>query len=141
MKIMKANRSKDTTPELALRSALHRGGLRYRIHLSVRIDDGRPIVVDIAFTSRRLAVFLDGCFWHACPAHGSIPKANAGYWRPKLVRNAERDRETVARLERAGWRVIRIWEHEDVSAATARIADALANRSKRFAKLDMLEPR
>jgi DNA mismatch endonuclease (patch repair protein) len=123
--IMKANRSRDTSPEILLRSALHRAGMRFRVHQGVRVDDGRPIVVDVAFTRRKVAVFMDGCFWHACPKHGTTPRANSSYWRPKLARNSERDLETVARLERAGWCAIRIWEHEDVAAATARVAAAV----------------
>lgn len=118
---MVANRSTNTRPEIALRSALHRAGLRFRIHHKVRIDIGRPIVIDIAFPRRRLAVFLDGCFWHACREHRSIPNANAAYWRPKLARNIERDRQTADRLERGGWTVIRIWEHEDVASAQNRV--------------------
>jgi DNA mismatch endonuclease (patch repair protein) len=91
----------------------------------VRVDQGRPIIVDVAFTRRKLAVFFDGCFWHACPFHGTTPKANSAYWRPKLARNRERDRETVSRLKLAGWQTIRIWEHEEIATSTARIVHAV----------------
>ena len=119
--IMRANPSRDTGPEVRLRSALHRAGARFRVHQSIRVDEGRPVIVDIAFPRRRVAVFLDGCFWHACPEHGTIPKANREYWEPKLRGNRQRDLETVNRLERAGWCAVRVWEHEDLDAACARI--------------------
>jgi DNA mismatch endonuclease (patch repair protein) len=125
-KIMKANPSKDTAPEIRLRSALHRAGLRFRVHHAIRVDTARPIAIDIAFTRYRVAVFLDGCFWHGCPDHGVVPNANADYWRPKLAHNAERDRMTGTRLDNAGWRVVRIWEHENLRAAVQRVRDALA---------------
>jgi DNA mismatch endonuclease (patch repair protein) len=75
----------------------------------------------VVFTARRVAVFVDGCFWHGCPEHGSMPKANSDYWRPKLLRNAQRDREVDARLAEAGWEVIHIWEHENPAAAAERV--------------------
>jgi DNA mismatch endonuclease (patch repair protein) len=87
-------------------------------------------MVDVAFTRRRVAVFLDGCFWHACPAHGVTPLANRAYWERKLRRNRERDLETVHRLSRAGWLSIRVWEHEDAGIASERILAALAARSR-----------
>lgn len=126
--IMRANVSKDTGPELRLRSALHRAGARYRVHQSIRVDAGRPVLVDVVFPRRRMAVFVDGCFWHSCPAHGEIPKANRGYWLPKLRKNQERDQETTRRLEAAGWKVVRVWEHEDVRAACKRVLAALTDR-------------
>jgi DNA mismatch endonuclease (patch repair protein) len=124
-KIMRANRSRDTAPELRLRSALHRAGLRFRVHYAARVDNGRPIVIDVAFTRHKVAVFLDGCFWHACPLHSVTPKANSAYWKPKLARNKERDRETVVRLELGGWTAIRIWEHEEPMAAASRVVKAV----------------
>jgi DNA mismatch endonuclease, patch repair protein len=93
--IMKANSGRNTAPELRLRSLLHAAGLRYRVHLPIRIDSGRPISVDIAFPRWKVAVFVDGCFWHGCQVHRTVPRANGSYWGPKLVRNAERDQETV----------------------------------------------
>jgi len=101
---------RDTGPELHLRKLLHHAGLRYRVVYPV---PGMPRrTIDIAFTRRRVAVFVDGCFWHGCPEHGSAPVANAEWWAAKLKRNAERDLETTAQLRRLGWQVIRLWEHE-----------------------------
>jgi DNA mismatch endonuclease (patch repair protein) len=89
---MRANRRTDTKPELALRHALHRLGYRYRKDYRLDLDGGRRVRPDIAFTARKVAVFVDGCFWHACPEHGSKPRANEWYWGPKLIKNVERDR-------------------------------------------------
>jgi DNA mismatch endonuclease (patch repair protein) len=91
---MKANRKTDTRPEIALRSALHAAGLRFRKDLSVRLPGRRPTRINIAFTKVKVAVYVDGCFWHACPDHGTTPAANRAYWEPKLARNVQRDRET-----------------------------------------------
>ena len=82
---------------------------------------------DIVFTRRRVAVFVDGCFWHACPDHGQLPRANASYWEPKLCRNAERDRADTGALERSGWSVVRVWEHEPTPTAVAIVEAALAS--------------
>jgi DNA mismatch endonuclease (patch repair protein) len=119
---MRANRRTDTKPELALRRALHKLGYRFR--KDYRLDlEGRRVRPDIAFTARRVAVFVDGCFWHACPQHGSKPRANDWYWTPKLARNVERDRAADETLAAAGWQVVRIWEHESLDQAlTAVIA-------------------
>lgn len=121
---MLGNRSADTRPELALRRALRRLGLTgYRLRRPV---PGAPRrTVDVAFVGRRVAVMVDGCFWHGCPAHGSAPRANSGYWGPKLARNRERDAETTALLESAGWTVLRFWEHEDPEESAAAVAKAL----------------
>jgi DNA mismatch endonuclease, patch repair protein len=122
---MRAIRRTDTKPELALRKALHGRGLRYR--KDYRIDlDGARVRPDIAFTARRVAVFVDGCFWHGCPEHGSKPAANTWYWEPKLDRNVQRDRAADAALGQAGWRVVRVWEHETLDAAVAAVMSALA---------------
>src|SRR4051794_35380208 len=120
---MRSTRRVDTKPELALRSALHRSGARFR--KDFRVDTPiRPIRVDIAFPSRRLAVLVDGCFWHRCPEHGTRPRANAEFWKAKLDRNVERDRETDAALAASGWKVLRFWEHESPQeAATAVLAE------------------
>lgn len=121
---MRANRRTDTKPELALRRALHAQGFRYR--KDYRIDvGGARVRPDIAFTARRVAVFVDGCFWHCCPQHGTRPANNTWYWGPKLSRNVERDRTADAALTAAGWRVVRIWEHEAVPAAVASVIAAL----------------
>jgi DNA mismatch endonuclease (patch repair protein) len=105
MSRMPRERSK---PEMVIRRELHRRGLRFRVNL--RTLPGRP---DIAFTRARLAVFVDGCFWHVCPQHATWPKNNAEWWRAKLHRNVERDREKDAQLNALGWRVLHVWEHED----------------------------
>jgi DNA mismatch endonuclease (patch repair protein) len=119
---MKGNRKRDTKPEVALRALLHRAGLRFRKDYPVRPDAGRSIRVDIAFPRLRIAVFVDGCFWHGCPEHGTQPRSNASYWEPKLARNRERDQEVDARFHAAGWHVIRVWEHEELPDAARRIA-------------------
>ena len=124
---MRANRRTDTKPELALRRALHKLGYRYR--KDYRLDlDGRRVRPDIAFTARRVAVFVDGCFWHACPEHGSKPRANDWYWTPKLARNVERDRVADQTLAAAGWHVVRIWEHESLEQALGAVIAVVGAR-------------
>ncbi len=123
---MRANRRTDTKPELALRRALHRLGYRYRKDYRLDLESGRRVRPDIAFTARKVAVFVDGCFWHACPEHGSKPRANEWYWGPKLIRNVERDRVTDAALILAGWTVIRLWEHVPLDEAVATVITALS---------------
>jgi DNA mismatch endonuclease (patch repair protein) len=123
---MRANRRTDTKPELALRHALHRLGYRYRKDYRLDLDSGRRVRPDIAFTARKVAVFVDGCFWHACPDHGSKPKANEWYWNPKLIKNVERDRMNDAALILAGWTVVRLWEHVPLDDAIATVVTALA---------------
>lgn len=123
---MRANRKVGTKPEVELRSRLHRGGLRFRKHLPV-IAQGLRVRPDIVFPCRRVAVFVDGCFWHRCPAHRTVPVSNADYWAPKLQRNADRDRRVDAALSSDGWVVIRLWEHElraghDIAVARIRSA-------------------
>lgn len=115
---MVANRGRDTTPELAVRRLLHAAGLRYRVDYAPLGGRRRA---DIVFTRRRIAVFIDGCFWHGCPEHATAPKTNAGYWGPKLERNIVRDRETDASLLDAGWLVLRFWEHEPATAVADEI--------------------
>ena len=122
---MRANRRTDTKPELALRCALHRLGYRYRKDYRLDLDSGRRVRPDIAFTARKVAVFVDGCFWHACPEHGSKPRANEWYWGPKLVKNVERDRINDAALILAGWSVIRLWEHVPLEEAVRTVVTAL----------------
>lgn len=107
---MRANRGKDTGPELVLRSVLWRHGLRYRV--SVRpLPDARR-TADMVFRPNRVAVFVDGCFWHGCPQHYSVPVAHGGFWKRKVRRNQIRDADTTKLLKAAGWTVVRIWEHE-----------------------------
>lgn len=125
---MQANRRRDTSPERLLRSELHRAGLRYRLD--------RPVVPglrrrgDIVFVRARVAVFVDGCFWHVCPKHASWPKSNAEWWKQKLEANVARDRDTDRRLRRAGWSVIRIWEHEDPRVAARRVLRIVTSRKR-----------
>lgn len=120
---MQSNRARDTRPELELRSRLHRLGLRFRKNV-------RPIaelrcVADIVFPSEKLAVFFDGCWWHSCPLHSSLPKTNREWWRQKFSRNAERDRQNDETLRSAGWSVLRVWEHEPLEQGAARIHSAV----------------
>jgi DNA mismatch endonuclease (patch repair protein) len=123
---MSRQRRRDTAPEVALRRELHARGHRYRL--------GRPVpgaprrTIDIAFTASKVAVFVDGCFWHACPMHGTAPRANSGWWAAKLEQNTRRDRETDEQLRGLGWTVVRVWEHEAVSEAIAKIELALQSR-------------
>ena len=118
--IMQSNGRRDTRPELLVRSILHARGLRYRVDHRVVVESRSR--ADIAFTRQRIAVFIDGCFWHGCPDHLHVPKANAEYWVPKLARNAERDAEVTAVLTSLGWTVLRFWEHEDPEEAADEIA-------------------
>ena len=122
--VMRANRKRDTQPEIRIRSELHRLGFRFRKNLLIRLP-GLSVRPDIVFPRLKLAIFIDGCFWHCCPVHGNRPRANSAYWKPKLERNVERDRRVTAELKRNGWGVIRIWEHADLSKAIAAIADAV----------------
>lgn len=124
--IARANTRRDTRPELALRSALHRRGLRFRADYPVRCSCGVSVRVDVAFTRLKVAVFVDGCFWHRCPEHGTIPRRNQGYWLPKLKANVQRDRRVSQALSRDGWMVIRVWEHEPVDDAVTTVEHALA---------------
>jgi DNA mismatch endonuclease, patch repair protein len=117
-----------TSPELALRRELHRRGLRFRVDFRLDAAGLRRRRSDIAFTRRRIAVFVDGCFWHACPLHATFPKANGSWWEAKLAGNVARDRDTDARLADAGWTVIRIWEHEETIVAAARVERAVHGR-------------
>jgi DNA mismatch endonuclease, patch repair protein len=126
---MRAIRRTDTKPEVALRRALHQLGYRYRKDLRLDLDGGRRVRPDIAFTARKVAVFVDGCFWHACPEHGTKPRANEWYWGPKLTRNVERDRANDDALMLAGWSVIRLWEHIPLDEAVTAVVTALGPRS------------
>jgi len=118
---MRKVRTKDSRAETSVRSCLHKMGLRYRTHL--RIFSDVNITPDILFSRIRLAVFIDGCFWHACPIHASWPKTNSQWWRNKILNNVARDRRTDEVLETRGWKVLRIWEHEEPLVAAERIKD------------------
>lgn len=125
---MEVQRRRDTKPELELRSRLWAIGLRYRV--DHKVLPGLRRRADIAFIGPRVAVFVDGCFWHRCPEHGTAPRANREWWEQKLDRNVERDRDTDERLAAAGWLVVRIWEHDAVDEAVIRIEHAVRARSR-----------
>src|ERR1700676_3869822 len=116
---MRATKARDTEPELALRSALHAAGLRFRVDKHVLQNSRRR--ADVVFGSCKVAVFVDGCFWHSCPVHASMPKLNGSWWAKKLACNKARDVDTNRLLSRAGWAVIRVWEHECPDPAAARV--------------------
>ena len=127
---MQSNRGRDTSPEMAVRRRLHAAGLRYRV--SVRPLPKLRRTADIVFTKARVAVFVDGCFWHGCPDHYQAPARNADFWTAKRLRNRERDVETDRELIDAGWLPLRFWEHEvrtDPDDVVARIREALQSRA------------
>lgn len=124
---MQRQRRRDTSLELEIRKRLHALGFRYRV--DYRLEPALRTRADICFTKQKVAVFIDGCFWHGCPLHATSPKNNAEWWREKLDANIARDRRTDTALVERGWEVIRIWEHEDVVEAAAMIADQLAARN------------
>lgn len=118
--------SRDTAPELALRSELHRRGFRFRV-------DRAPVPevrsrADLVLGPAKVAIYVDGCFWHRCPEHGTTPKANADFWDHKLKRNQERDAEVDRLLGEQGWEVVRVWEHESAAAAADRVEDVVRFR-------------
>ena len=123
---MRANGRRGTRPELELRSALHRLGLRFRKDHPIRAGE-RVIRPDVVFTRWRIAIFLDGCYWHACPEHGTRPQRNTAYWDDKLARNVARDRAVDEALGASGWQVVRIWEHEPRGQAAERVAAVVAH--------------
>jgi len=125
---MKATKPRDTAPEKALRSELYKKGLRYRV-------DARPIKelnrrADIVFRSTKVAIFVDGCFWHGCPIHGTQAKANAEFWKNKIRQNQMRDEDTSKRLKKAGWRVVRVWEHENPEKTSDKIYNVIVKRKR-----------
>ncbi|MGH8887617.1 MAG: very short patch repair endonuclease [Egibacteraceae bacterium] len=126
---MARQRRRDTLPEMALRRALHARGFRYLIDRQILPEVRRK--ADIVFSRARVAVFVDGCFWHVCPQHATWPRANAEWWRAKLEENARRDRDTDERLGSAGWTVVRVWEHEPTEAAAKRVAEAVGATIRR----------
>lgn len=116
-------RQADTSAEMRLRRVLHARGLRYRVGVTLIRRPRR--VVDIVFRKRKVAVFVDGCFWHGCPEHSTSSKSNADFWRNKIETNKRRDADTDRRLEESGWTVIRVWEHEDPERAADQICKTL----------------
>jgi DNA mismatch endonuclease (patch repair protein) len=130
---MQGNRSRDTSRELAVRRALHTMGLRYRVN-------ARPLpelrrTADIVFRPAKIAIFIDGCFWHGCPEHYTAPASHVEYWFEKIICNQARDRETDAALEEAKWLSLRFWEHIEVEEATNVIATHVQSRQPMTAKL------
>ena len=117
-------RRRDTKPEVALRRELHRRGLRYFVDRAPL--KGMRRRADLVFPRRKVAVYVDGCFWHSCPIHATKPRNNAQWWADKLAANVARDRDTDRRLIDEGWRVVRIWEHEDPTVAADRVEDELS---------------
>ncbi|MEW6581290.1 MAG: very short patch repair endonuclease [Actinomycetota bacterium] len=126
---MQGNRSTDTAPEVALRSELHRRGLRFRKHAA--LVPGLRYRPDIVFPRHRIAVECLGCFWHRCPVDGVTPSTNTEYWQAKLERNVERDRRNATALADAGWELVVVWEHEDPISAAERIEDLIRSRVPR----------
>jgi DNA mismatch endonuclease, patch repair protein len=116
-------RRRDTAPELELRSELHRRGLRYRV--DKRPLKGTPSRADLVFGPAKVAVYVDGCFWHSCPEHGTMPRSNEAFWQDKLGRNQERDAAVNEALAAEGWTVVRIWEHEEIEPAADRVEAAV----------------
>ncbi|MGW5308434.1 very short patch repair endonuclease [Nocardia thailandica] len=121
---MSRQRRTGTDPEMALRRELHRRGLRYFVDRAPLRGQRRR--ADVVFPRARVAVYVDGCFWHRCPEHATHPKNNARWWADKLAGNVARDRATDLALAEAGWRVIRVWEHEDPVAAADVVQSAVA---------------
>lgn len=129
-KSMRSNKGRDTRPELAIRRRVHAAGLRYRV--CARPLAGLRRTADLVFSRIKVTVFVDGCFWHGCPEHHTKAATNADYWAEKVRVNRERDADTDARLNEEGWRVVRVWEHEDPDAAAERvIAEVRAVREAR----------
>lgn len=124
---MISNRRRDTRPEIAVRRLLHARGLRFRVDYPVRTA-GRTIRVDIAFPRAKVAILIDGCFWHGCAEHGTMPKHNRDYWEPKLARNRERDLQQVQLLSEEGWRALRFWTHEQPDAICDQVQASFGTR-------------
>lgn len=121
---MRANRGRDTKPELAVRRLVHEMGLRYRVDYPP-LPSNRRMRADLVFTRARVAVFIDGCFWHGCPEHHTVARTNAEFWATKVSGNRARDERTNAALNEAGWTVLRFWEHEAPSIAARAIRAAV----------------
>jgi DNA mismatch endonuclease (patch repair protein) len=119
---MVRQRRRDTEPEIAIRRLLFAQGFRYRVDAAL---PGMRRRADLLFRAARVAVFIDGCFWHGCPEHGTRPKSNADWWAEKIERNVQRDRDTDQRLVTGGWTVVRVWEHESPDGAARKVAEAL----------------
>jgi DNA mismatch endonuclease (patch repair protein) len=123
-RIMRANKKANTKPELRVRRALHAAGFRYVVHRKV-VCSQAIVSVDVMFRRPRVALFVDGCFWHGCSAHGSRPTTNSTYWAAKIQANRERDRDVDAALVASGWLPVRVWEHDSVETAVDKVTEAL----------------
>ncbi|SEJ26214.1 T/G mismatch-specific endonuclease [Demequina mangrovi] len=123
---MRSNKKRDTGPELAVRRLVHASGLRYRV--AAPPLKGVRRTADLLFGPTKVAVFIDGCFWHSCPVHATSPRTHSDYWLPKLERNRERDAETTRTLTDAGWLVLRFWEHEEPAEVAATIVATVRER-------------
>lgn len=137
---MQSNTRRDTKPELRLRRELHAVGLRYRVDFAPLPGIRRR--ADVVFTGQRVAVFVDGCYWHGCPDHGPTKfGTNSVFWTEKIAANRARDADTNAQLERAGWVVLRFWEHDDPEASAAVVAQVVGRRREEVAgRPDRREP-
>lgn len=123
---MQRQAQRDTLPELALRRELWRRGFRYRVDIPP--VKGLRRRADVVFARASVAVYVDGCYWHRCPEHGTVPRANRDWWVAKLEGNVQRDRDTDIRLRTVGWEVIRVWAHEPVTDAADRVATVVTRR-------------
>ncbi|WP_086474772.1 very short patch repair endonuclease [Plantibacter elymi (nom. nud.)] len=123
---MRSNRGRDTKPEIAVRRLVHAQGLRYRV--SARPEPDLRRTADLLFTRARVAVFIDGCYWHGCPVHYTAPVANGRFWAEKVARNRERDGETTAVLKSRDWTVLHFWEHESAHLVADEIVATVRNR-------------
>jgi len=130
--VMRANRGVDTGPEIRLRSLVHKAGLRYAIDVRPEADINRR--ADLVFRAAKVAVFVNGCFWHGCPKHYSSPKSNKRYWSEKVRRNRARDVETRFLLKRRGWRVLVFWEHQPAQSCSERVVSVVSERKRRAAR-------
>ncbi len=135
---MLATRQRDTAAEMALRRELHRRGLRYRVDVAVVSRRRR---VDVLFAGAKVAVFVDGCFWHSCPEHRTMPRSNAAWWRAKLAANVERDERSTQELRDAGYVVVRVWEHEDAREAADRVEAIVRERTRASERLEGQRPK
>jgi DNA mismatch endonuclease (patch repair protein) len=125
-KTMQGNRNRDTTAEINVRRLVHAQGLRYRVNARPEAD--LRCTADLLFPRARVAVFVDGCYWHGCPQHFTMPATNTAYWKRKIGRNQERDGETTAKLEERGWTVLRFWEHEPPASVARRVEQVVRAR-------------
>ena len=137
---MQRQKTRDTEPELAVRKLLHAAGLRYRVDVAPLPELKRR--ADVVFGPTRVALFIDGCFWHGCPTHGArTPKSNPAYWSEKVLRNQARDRDTDAKLKDAGWLSVRVWEHEPPHSIAATVLELVASRRETMPAVRCARPR